>query len=92
MEPRPLFIPLKSQYYEAFIDGTKKTEFRKYGARWNETTCAVGRRVTISKGYGKQNRRTGVIVSFEKRMMSSPDWIDCYGEPGIAACITIAID
>lgn len=89
---RPLFVPLKSQYYEAFIDGSKDTEYRKYGKGWNERTCVVGRRVTISKGYGKQNRRTGTIVGFTKRRMSSKAWIDCYGEPGLAACIHIELD
>lgn len=89
---RPLFVPLKSQYYEAFIDGSKDTEYRKYGKGWNERTCVVGRRVTISKGYGKQNRRTGTIVGFTKRQMSSQAWIDCYGEPGLAACIRIELD
>ena len=89
---RPLFVPLKSQYYEAFIDGLKDTEYRKYGNGWNERTCVIGRRVTISKGYGKQNRRTGKIVGFSKRRMASKSWIECYGEPGLAACIKIELD
>lgn len=87
-----LFVPLKTAYYEAFVDGSKTIEFRKYGQRWNERTCPVGRRVTISKGYGKQHRRDGVIVSFEKRQVDSEAWIDCYGEPGTAACIGIQLD
>lgn len=86
-----LFIALKTKYYEAFCDGTKSTEFRKYGKRWNEDVCKLGRKVTLSKGYGKQHRKTGVIVGFEKRMIDSTEWIDCYGEPGLAACITIEL-
>ena len=88
----PVFIPLKTEYYEAFCDGSKTVEYRQYGPRWNERTCQIGRRVTISKGYGKQNRRKGTIVGFSKRRMSSKSWIDCYGEPGEAACIEIRLD
>ena len=62
---KPLFIPLKTEYYEAFIAGTKNTEYRRYGRGWNEKTCEVGREVVLSKGYGKQNRRVGVIISFD---------------------------
>jgi|TARA_R110000824_G_scaffold86938_1_gene214667 hypothetical protein len=87
-----LFIPLRSEYYEAFVAGTKTVEYRKYGPRWNEKTCLVGRGVTISNGYGKQNRRTGVIVSFTKEHVDSEAWIACYGEPGTAACIGIKLD
>lgn len=89
---RPLFVPLKAAYYEAFVNGTKTTEYRKFGARWNEYTCKLRRRVTISKGYGKQHRRTGVIVGFECKWMATQDWLDCYGEPGWAACIEIDLD
>jgi len=89
---KPLFIPLKTQFYNAFCDGSKTIEFRKYGPRWNENTCRVGRRVTISKGYGKQSRRHGVIVGFSRNQMATPDWLACYGEPGEAACIEIKLD
>lgn len=89
---KPLFIPLKSQYYDAFCNGSKPEEYRKYGPRWNERTCHVGRRVTISKGYGKQNRREGTIVGFATRWMMSDEWIECYGKPGYAACIEIKLD
>lgn len=30
---KPLFIPLKSEFYEAFCNGTKDTEYRPYGQR-----------------------------------------------------------
>jgi hypothetical protein len=65
MTDKALFIPLKTEYYEAFKSGRKNTEFRRYGSRWNESTCTVGRQVTISKGYGKQNRLEGEVVGFE---------------------------
>jgi len=63
---RPLFIPLKTEFYNQFIWGEKDTEFRKYGARWNELTCPPMRPVILSKGYGKKFRRSGVISRFNK--------------------------
>ena len=92
MTSKSLFIPLKTEYYEQFIDGTKTTEYRQHGPRWNAKTCAIGRRVVLSKGYGKAHRRTGVVTGFEVQHMDSPSWIACYGKPGEAACITIKLD
>lgn len=62
---RPLFVPLKTQYYEAFANGTKTKEYR-YDARWNERTCAIGRPAVLSKGYGRYARLTGRVVSFRR--------------------------
>ena len=92
MTEKPLFIPLKTEFYEAFCDGSKTVEYRKYGPGWNEHTCRIGKSVAISKGYGKQHRREGVIVGFEQKVMRSDDWIKCYGEPGLAACIAINLE
>jgi len=64
---KPLFIPLKTEYYEAFAGGSKTEELRLYGPRWNKDTCKVGRAVTLSKGYGKQARMSGVIWKFKKQ-------------------------
>lgn len=64
---KPLFIPLKTEYYEAFADGSKREELRRYGPRWNEKTCAVGREVVLSKGYGKQHRMAGRISKFKRQ-------------------------
>lgn len=92
---RPLFIPLRSEYFDAFARGEKNTEYRKHGQRWNAKTCAVGRRVVLSRGYGKQRRLTGTIAGFEYESQPSklPGWIDCYGiNAGPAACITIILD
>lgn len=91
-EMKPLFIPLKSCYFEAFVSGSKTTEYRKYGARWNERNCPVGRRVVLSKGYGTKHRRSGVIVGFSKKYKATREWLDCYGDPGFAACIRIKLD
>ena len=64
---KPLFIPLKREFYEDFAAGRKGSELRLYGPRWNERTCPVGRAVTLSLGYGKAHRMTGVIREFHKR-------------------------
>lgn len=61
----PLFIPLYTRFYEQFVAGTKKIEYRTYGPGWNERTCLVGRRVTLSKGYGKYARLSAVITRFQ---------------------------
>ena len=91
---KPLFIPLRGEYFDAFVSGTKNTEFRKYGPRWNEKTCWVGRPVMLSRGYGKQSRRAGHIVGFtvSREPTRSDDWRACYGETdGMAACIHIEL-
>lgn len=64
---KPLFIPLKTEFYEAFLLGEKRSELRLYGPRWNEATCVEGRRVILSKGYGKAHRIGGTIGQFIKR-------------------------
>lgn len=63
---KPLFIPLKAEYYDAFADGTKRDELRRDGPRWNAKTCQVGREVILSRGYGKQQRMRGKITRFTK--------------------------
>lgn len=95
MSQRPLFIPLRTEYFEAFRDRTKHFEYRPYGARWNERTCTIGRRVTISKGYGKQHRLHGRIAFFFKSPSPplTANWRACYGDRGgLAACIFIQLD
>ena len=67
MTEKPLFIPLKSKWYEQFQSGEKRDELRRYGPRWNENTCRVGREAVLSKGYGKQNRMRGKVRAFKKQ-------------------------
>ena len=92
---KPLFIPLKAEFYEDFENGLKDTEFRPYGPRWNERTCFVGREVVLSYGYGKRRRMRGVIAAFE--LSAEPTktgaWIKCYGDKkGDAACIRVRLE
>jgi hypothetical protein len=64
MSVRPLFIPLRKEWFSAFQAGTKTTEFRAYGPRWNEHTCRVGRPATLSLGYSGP-RISRVVSSFK---------------------------
>ena len=92
---RPLFIPLKREFFEAFERGEKWEEFRGFGLRWNYCTCRVGRRVTLSLGYGKARRLTGQIVAFrlDPEPEALPGWIACYGaRAGMASRIGIRLD
>ena len=84
-EEKPLFIPLNTKYFEAFKAGIKPSELRPYGPRWNEKTCRVGRKVTLSKGYGKHERISGEVTRFRRTTpdhlgAAQNDWIAVYGE------------
>lgn len=61
---KPLFLPLKTEYFNAFKNGSKTHELR-VGARWGHIYCHIGRKVILSKGYGKYERLNGMITSFE---------------------------
>lgn len=90
-----LFIPLKSEFYDAFKRGEKTVEYRVYGSRWNEKTCPIGRGVTISKGYGKQNRLQGVVTGFRASREAADTDLFRSVYPNlkdpIAACIEIKV-
>lgn len=68
---KPLFIPLKKEYFQQFKNGTKTKsrdglmiEFRKYGPRWNERTITPNREVVLSLGYSGE-RITATIIRLE---------------------------
>lgn len=99
MEVKPLFFPLYTEHYERFKDGSKGSELRLYGKRYNEQTCFIGRAVILSKGYGKRNRMTGKIWQFQKCHGSTFNSIDraaiinIYGSIDVLiACIFIRLD
>ena len=92
----PLFVPLRSEYYEAFANGSKTEELRLYGPRWNECTCVVGREVTLSKGYGKKHRLNGKIWRFKRQHGTTfgstykESILACYGTLDVwIACISV---
>lgn len=95
---KPLFIPLKTGPYEKFKAGLKTHEIRLNGGRWNRQTCFPGRGVVLSKGYGKQERLSGRIISvnvFTASRLSEEEYADfiaCYGDgPNARTVIYIGI-
>ncbi len=67
---KPLYIPLRRVYFEAFRLRRKRVEVRRYGPRWNERVCTVGRRVILSCGYSGP-RMFGTIRSFHRKSARS---------------------
>jgi hypothetical protein len=91
---KPLFIPLKGEFYDQFAKGQKDTEYRPYGPRWNEDTCPVGREVVLSRGYGKAHRLRGTVTHFtlSKVITQTRLWRSIYGtKHHRAACIQIRL-
>lgn len=68
MDQKPLFMPLKAEYFDAFADGTKTIEYRKSGGKWNAKNCTIGRSVTLSSGYGKAKRLSATISSYSEKL------------------------
>lgn len=88
MSAVPLFIPLKTRYFEAFKRGDKTIEYRRHDRVWHARNCYPGRRVILSHGYsGGQGRLLGIIVRFETRIMDS----EIYGPGQELACIHIRL-
>ncbi len=59
---KPLFIPLNKAPYGLFCDGRKTYELRRLGGQWTEKHVWMGRRATLSYGYGKRFRRGGMVM------------------------------
>jgi hypothetical protein len=62
---KPLFIPLRTQWFRMFETGTKNIEYRDYGKGWNERTCRIGRAARLSHGYSGA-RIEKHVVGFKK--------------------------
>lgn len=95
---KPLFVVLTMEYYRQFLSGEKPgmEELRPYGSRWNESSCAIGRPVILSAGYGKKHRAAGRVVGFRTSQEETqrPEYRAIYegkhvGKP--AACIKIEL-
>lgn len=59
----PLFLPLTSEYFYAFKEGRRNVEYRALSFKWNPDQCFAGRKVTLSRGYGRYGRMKGIIKS-----------------------------
>jgi len=62
---KPLFIPLRTRWFGAYLDGTKTVEWRAYGPRWSRQVAARGRPVVLSHGYSG-DRLSGTVVRSRK--------------------------
>lgn len=81
---KPLFIPLKKEYFMAFKSGAKRTEYRLYGSRWHEGTVIKGRAVRLRLGYSGDE-----LIGAVARMRKVRNTItDIYP----AGCMLCAID
>ena len=60
---KPLFVPLMKKYYLKFESGEQDCEIRPNDRRgWSLNNVSPGRLMTLSCGYGKQNRITKPIT------------------------------
>lgn len=84
---RPLFIPLRAEYFAQFAQGEKEVEYRAYGPRWNERTCELGRPVVLSLGYSGA-RLNARVIGFERRRMST----EIYGPRRQIAVIRLSVE
>jgi hypothetical protein len=90
----PLFVLLRTAFFNAFAAGHKRVEFHPYGPRWNERTCAVGRRVVLRHGHSGRRLHGHVSDLYvSTKPKRSAEWRVCYGDTGplSVACIVIAI-
>jgi hypothetical protein len=62
---RPLFVPLRTEYFRAIEAGTKRIEWRAYGPRWNHEVVRRGRAITFSRGYSGE-RLHGIVTSVRR--------------------------
>jgi hypothetical protein len=76
---RPLFIPLTGKWFDAFERGDKSEEWRKHGARWNVATCALGRAVTLSRGYSGRRLRASICAA-SIRQPDTPERVALFGD------------
>ena len=67
---RALFVPLRTEYFNQFADGSKSIEYRRHTRQWTAKHCYPGRLVMLSHGYSGR-RLSAVIEHFEVRVMDS---------------------
>lgn len=49
---KPLFVPLRKEWFQKFASGEKRSEYRVNGPRWNKRVCKEGRAAVLANGYG----------------------------------------
>jgi hypothetical protein len=86
---RPLFVPLKREWFEAFARGDKTDEWRRHGPRWNQGTCWAGREVILSLGYSTPHRLSARIASVALRYPSDGPGVELFGAG--TQCIVLSL-
>jgi hypothetical protein len=86
---KPLHLRLRFVWFDAFASGSKQHEWRRYGDRYNERTCAIGRPVILGRGYTPE-RLTGTITSFDVKRAEGGA-IGFYGSEALCAVIGIEL-
>lgn len=90
---KPLFLPLRKVYFEAFKNGEKLIEYRKLGKRWNPTRIRPGRAVTLSCGYSGERLEGRIrMIWMDDDPELLPGFTECYGtEKATAFCMRIIL-
>lgn len=88
MLERPLFIPLRGIWFDAFARGEKFDEWRKLGPRWRVEHCPPGRPVILSRGYSGA-RLAARILRVAVRRGDDPALIALYGEDALCLVLTL---
>lgn len=83
---KPLWIPLKTEYFVAFERGEKAIEYRLYGGQWTERSVVPGRAAVLGHGYSGR-RLSATVVKLEKRVMDT----QIYGPGRLIACIHLQV-
>jgi hypothetical protein len=91
MNDRPLFVPLRREWFNAFARGEKTVEWRREGPKWNRGTCRVGRRVVLSLGYQGRRRLFGTVISVELQAASGAA-AKLFGDGTLCILIGVALD
>lgn len=87
---KPLFIPLRKHWFEAFASGEKNCEWRPYGPRWNERTLIEGRDVVISSGYSGARLSKRILTWIRVPATQAPHEVrDIY--PDVAQFVAIEL-
>ncbi len=91
MHNTPLFVPLRGNWYDRFAAGLKTDEWRRYGSRWNETTCYVGRPVHLVRGYSGR-RLQATIARVTIRHPETEEQIEFFGNPETKCLVLGLVD
>jgi hypothetical protein len=77
---KPLWVPLRAVYFDAFAAGTKTTEYRRLGGPLGKLErLTIGRPVTLSRGYSGPRLHMLITAVSVVRASIVPDAAELYG-------------